>query len=223
MDFDKGSYYIDIVPGNYSGRQLRVEIELDESEILKGKIDSKSTGYHALPLKKRYFGNKQDYLKYYENKYNNLTFLNHSVIEEDKTNFEFLETFEVEYLVEDIIGNLYVNPFLFKFFTINPFKLQERTYPIDFGYKDAFLYNLKLTYCENYEVIEHPTDKTFSLPNNKGSIILTSKIQDNSVLLYFKLVFYESLYDPIYYDSIKDFFAKIVDIQKNSLIVLKKK
>jgi hypothetical protein len=223
MDFDKGSYYIDIQPEKTSVKIQRVELELDENEDLVGSIDSRSSGYHALPLKKRYYSNKQDYLKGYENKYPNITFLDHSVSDEDKTSFEFLETFEVENHVDHIAGNLYINPFLFKFFTENPFKLQERTYPIDFGYKDAFLYNLKINYGENYEVLESPNDLGYSLLNNKGSILLSTKIQDNSLLLFFKFNFNEALYDPIYYDSIKEFFAKIVDIQKNSLIVLKKK
>ena len=223
MDFEKGSYYVDIEAEKTSVINHRVELDLDENEMLKGKIDSRSSGYHALPLKKRYYSNKQDYLKDYENKYNNISFLDHSVSDEDKTSFDFLETFKVESHVENIAGNVYINPFLFKFFTENPFKLQERTYPIDFGYKDAFLYNLKINYGENYEVVESPSDLAYSLPNSKGSIILSSKIQGNSVLLFFKFNFNEAFYDPIYYDSLKDFFFKIVDIQKNSLIVLKKK
>ncbi|MGM5471055.1 DUF3857 domain-containing protein [Flavobacteriaceae bacterium LMO-SS05] len=223
MDFKKGSYYIDIEPEKSSIIHQRVELVLDENKILKGKIESKSTGYHALPLKKEYFSNKSRYLKVYENKYNNITFLDHSVTDEDKTSFEFLETFDVEYNPDHIVGNLYINPFLFKFFTENPFKLQERTYPIDFGYKDAFLYSLKINYNDNYEVIESPGDFAYPLPNNKGMIVLSSKVRDHSVLLYLKFNFNEALYGPEYYDSLKKFFSKIVDIQKNTLIILKKK
>ncbi|HEX9826843.1 MAG TPA: DUF3857 domain-containing protein [Flavobacteriaceae bacterium] len=223
MDFDKGSYYIDIQPEKTSTIIYKTELSLDENETLAGTIDSRSTGYHALPPKKSYFSNKQDYLKNFEKIYPNITFLDHRVATEDKTDFDFLETFDVEYHVDNIGGNLYINPFLFKFFTENPFKLQERTYPIDFGYKDAFLCNLKLNYGEDYEVVESPVDVNYPLPNNKGSIILSSKIQDNSVLLYFKFNFNDSLYGPEYYDYLKKYLGKIVDIQKNTLIVLKKK
>jgi hypothetical protein len=71
--------------------------------------------------------------------------------------------------------------------------------------------------------VESPVDVNYPLPNNKGSIILSSKIQDNSVLLYFKFNFNDSLYGPEYYDYLKKYLGKIVDIQKNTLIVLKKK
>ncbi len=39
---------------------------------------------------------------------------------------------------------IYVNPFSFKFFKDNPFKLKERTYPIDFGFKDIYTYSVLL-------------------------------------------------------------------------------
>jgi len=223
MDFKMGSYYIDIVPEKTSVVHYRVELNLDENKNLTGTIDSKTSGYHALPLKRSYFGNKQDYLKDYENKYTNITFLDHSVTTKDKTSFDFSENFDVEYQVENIADNLYVNPFLFKFFTENPFKLQERTYPIDFGYKDAYLYNVKINLGKNYEVLDRPTDVSLTLPNNKGMLILSSQIHDNAVLLFLKINFNDSFYGPEYYDYLKQFFAKIVDIQNNALIVLKKK
>ena len=223
MDFDKGSYYIDIVPKKTSIVHYKVELNLDQNNNLTGTIDSKTSGYHALSLKRKYFGNKQEYLNDFENKYNNFTFLDHKVSNEDKTSYEFLETFNIEYNFDDIAGNLYINPFLFKFFTENPFKLQERTYPIDFGFKDAFLYTLKLNLDDSFEIVEKPEDQTLTLPNNKGSLVLSSNIQDNSVLLYFKFNFNESLYGPEYYDYLKKFMAKIVDIQKNSLLYIKKK
>ena len=223
MDFKMGSYYIDIVPEKTSVVHYRVELNLDENQNLTGTIYSKTGGYHALPLKKSYFDNKQDYLKAYENEYTDITFLDHSVTTEDKTSFDFSETFDVEYHAENIGDNLYINPFLFKFFTENPFKLQERTYPIDIGYKDAFLYNIKINLGEDYEVLDKPKDVSLTLPNNKGTLVFASQIQDNSVLLYLKINFNDSFYGPEYYDYLKKFFAKIVDIQKNALIVVKKK
>lgn len=222
MDFKTGSYYIDIEPEKTSVVHHKVDLNLKDSETLTGTIDTRSTGYHALPLKESYYSNKQDYLKKYEDKYVNIKFLEHTVNSTDQTDFDFLETFQVEHEPDQISGNMYINPFLFKFFTENPFKLQDRTYPIDFGFKDAFLYNLKLNFSDKYEVIEFPNDLSVSLPNNKGSLILSSTIEDDSILLYFKFNFNDTLFGPEYYNSLKNFFSNIVDIQKNAFIVLKK-
>lgn len=64
---------------------------------------------------------------------------------------------------------------------------------------------------------------TLKLPNNKGNMIFTSQFDKNILLLYFKISFTDSLYNPEYYPSIKEFMGNAVDIQKNSLIVLQKK
>ena len=222
MDFDTGSYFIDIVPDKASVVHYRVELNLDENQKLSGTIASRTSGYNALPLKRSYFGNPQEYLKDLENKYHDITFLDHKVTTEDKTSFDFTESFDIEYNDVAVADILYINPFVFKFFTENPFKLQERTYPIDFGYERAFLYNMKITLDKGYEIIEIPKDISLTLPNNKGVLVLSSQIQNNSILLYFKINLNESLYGQEYYGYLKEFFTKIVDIQKNELIVLKK-
>lgn len=223
LDFKNGSSWIDIEADNTSSVQYRVNLDLTADQNLVGKIIKKTTGYPALSLKQKYFEDKNDYIKSRKNEFPDLSFIEYEVQTADKTDFEFLEEFTIEKDVEAVGKKLYLNPFLFKFFTENIFKLQERSYPIDFGYKDAYLYILKITLDESYEILEHPKDALIKLPNNTGSIILNNKVSGNTVELYFKLNFNEAIYNPEYYPSIKKFMSSLVDIQKNSLIVLQKK
>ena len=223
LDFKTNGSWIDLNPTNITTTHYRVDLKLEDDDILLGKINANTTGYHALPIKKKYYDNKIDYLKKYKEKYHSIIFLNHTVSSEDKTSYEFLEEFEIEYQAENIGGNLYINPFLFKLMDENPFKLQERTYPIDFGFKDTYLYTLKIDLNENYDVLETPEDLNIGLPNNKGLLIFTTKVVDNSILMYFKFNFKEAIYNPDYYESLKMFMGTIIDVQKNSLLVLKHK
>ena len=223
LDFKTYGSWVDLNPTKLSTIHHRIDLKLGNNEVLSGNINATTTGYHALPLKKAYYENETEYLKYYKEKYPPITFINHTVTSEDKTSYDFLEEFDIEYQTENIGGNLYINPFFFKSMDENPFKLQERTYPIDFGFKDAYLYTLKIDLNENYEVIELPEQANISLPNNKGLLTFTTKVVDNDILLYFKFNFREPIYGPEYYESLKIFMGNIVDIQKNSIIVLKHK
>lgn len=223
LDFKDASSWIDISDEKVSSRFYKAELSIDAEANISGIISSKSTGYHGLPLKRSYYSNSNQYLEYFKETYVNLDFLDHKVLSEGKTSYEFEEEFEIVYESDITANNIYLNPFLFKFFTENPFKLQERTYPIDFGYKDAYLYMLKLEIGDAYEILETPEDCVLKLPNNTGSLTFTTTVNENSVLLYFKFNFTQSYYEPQYYDSLKTFFGKIVDVQKNSLILLKKK
>jgi hypothetical protein len=223
LDLKNGSSWIDIKPNKISTIQYKVDLKLDENDVLSGKINTNATGYHAQPLKKEFYSNETTYLNNLKEKYHAIVFKDHHVTSKDKSSFEFLEEFNIEYTTEEIGGNLYINPFLFKLMEENPLKLNERTYPIDFGYKDAYVYTLKIDLNDKYELLETPKDTNISLPNNKGLLIFNTKIVNDSILMYFKFNFKESIYNPEYYESLKLFMGTIVDIQKNSLIVLKHK
>lgn len=223
LDFKKGSEWIDIKPNKASTIVYKVELSVRDDEMLEGSLHSTSSGYHALPLKKAYFRNKLEYINYFNEKNPNLEVLDHSTETNEKSNYSFIENFEVEYTPETVGNNIYINPFVYSFFKENPFKLQERTYPIDFGYKDAYLYNMTLEVDETYEVIEIPESKTFNLPNNSGQVNLISKVENNQVKIYLKISFAKAIYGPEYYNYLKEFMSNVVNIQNNSLIIIKKK
>lgn len=222
LDFKKGSRWITVEANKISTIINKVELSFTENDKLTGTINSTNSGYHGLPLKKAYFENSESYLTYFENKYPNLEFLNHNTTTAHQTEFEFNETFNINYQFETIGDNIYLNPFLFKYITENPFKLQERTYPIDFGHKEAYLYTIDIK-TEGYEVIEVPKPQNITLPNGKGTLIFTTKQSDKSIMLYLKFNFKEAIYGASYYEVLKSYMSNIIDIQKNSLIVLKKK
>src|SRR5690606_31825184 len=222
LDFKKGSEWVDIVPNELSRTLYNASISLNESNRFSGKINSKSTGYHALNLKKRYFPNKEAYLDDLENNYPSMAISAHEVTGDSKTNPDFVESYNIE-LVTDVIGdNIYLNPFFVKFFKENPFKLQERSYPIDFGFKDSYFYLLSFNFGDNYSILDLPEDFIIALPNNSGLATLSSKVLGNTINLSFKVDFKEALYPPEFYPYLKEFMNKIVDAQKNATIVLKK-
>ena len=111
----------------------------------------------------------------------------------------------------------------FDFLKLIPFKLQERTYPIDFGYKDSYLYSFNLNLGEEYDVVDYPKELLFRLPNNKGQVILKTLKENNTIRIFFKFDFKDEIYNSAYYASLKKYMSTIIDIQNNSLIVLKKK
>tara|TARA_R110002049_G_scaffold38978_1_gene120325 strand:+ start:12846 stop:13235 length:390 start_codon:yes stop_codon:yes gene_type:complete len=129
----------------------------------------------------------------------------------------------MELPIETTGDNIYLTPFYIKFFKENPFKLQERTYPIDFGYQDTYNYMFKIDFGNTYTVLEKPDDVVLVLPNKKGQIRFSSQILDNAVTINFRIDFKDTIYGPEYYPFLKEFMSKIIDIQNNSLILLKKK
>ncbi|MBC2845462.1 DUF3857 domain-containing protein [Winogradskyella flava] len=222
MDFENESSWEDIKPQGYSLRSHRVNLNFEDDAFF-GKVESKFTGYHSHGPKQGYLENP---IAYKEGKINsNADFLieNHEVLDFDKTKSDFKEILELS-IEPEIIGNkIYLNPFIFKFFTENPFKLEERSYPIDFGYKDIYSYSMKLHLGENLKVAEIPSNISQKLPNNSGTFIFNVESNGNNELtLYFKVKFDLAIYAPEYYDYLKKFMSQVVENQNNTTIVLEK-
>jgi hypothetical protein len=223
MDFENGSEWIEIEPSGSSIVYYNAELQIDKNETITGSINSNRTGYHGFNHKKSYYQNKDAYLEKLENNYPYIEISDFDVTSEGITSPEFKESYKIEYNYDKAKDNIYLNPFFVKFFNENPFKLQERTYPIDFGYKDSYIYTFKLNFNENYTIIEKPTDAVINLPNKTGQIHFSATTLGNSINVIFRINFNEAIYPPEYYPYLKEFMKNIVDIQTNSLILLKKK
>ncbi|MGB3607182.1 MAG: DUF3857 domain-containing protein [Psychroserpens sp.] len=221
LDFKDEGYWKDIKSNDINILKYGAQLSIKGSQ-LTGKIKTYKTGYQALKSKKRYFGKPGNYLDTYINTYPSLQFIEHTAETKLKIDSTFSEIFKIEQTLETIGDKLYFNPFLFVFFDKNPFQLQQRSYPIDFGHKAVFFYSAELT-IDDYQVLEIPTSVKISLPNNTGNLIFSSTVKENVVTLYFKFSLDEPVYDASYYDVLKQYFAQIVDIQKNSLVLLQLK
>lgn len=223
LDFKKGGSWVNINPEKTSNIQHKVIYSLNE-EKLKIKIQSRYTGYHSFPKKQLYFSNANQYLEQFENKYVTLDLIDHKVDTKNINDSNFTESYSLESNELNIVSdNYYIDPFIFKFFSTNPFKLQERTYPIDFGYKDVYSYAFEMNFNENFEIIDIPKNIYLKLPENKGSFQINTMSSKNKVTMFLKISFNEAIYPHYFYEALKQLMDSIVDNQKKSLIVLKKK
>ncbi|WP_248723340.1 DUF3857 domain-containing protein [Seonamhaeicola sp. ML3] len=222
LDFEKESQWFDIVPKK-SDVYYSANLKIDNNQNIVGTIKSKITGKHAYDYRKSYFKNKTAYVEKLENDFNDLEISDFKTTESSKTSPVFKEEYNIKYTPEDTGENLYLDPFFIKFFTENPFKLQERTYPIDFGYKDAFNYTLMLDLGDDYELVDQPKPVILNLPNKSGKLFFSPTLIGNNLNLSLRIEFKNAIYPPAYYPYLKAFMNKIVDIQTNTLLLLKKK
>jgi hypothetical protein len=225
LDLKQGSEWIDLIPKTQTASMYSTTLTLNDNGSLSGFVKSNKTGYHALNSKKAYFPNSDAYINNLQDKYPNLEIDNYEVLSEGQTSKDFKEIYDITHEFDNADADmLYMNPFITKFFTTNPFKLQERSYPIDFGYPDTYFYTLKLNFDpEKFEINETPENVNMTLPNNKGVIVFSSDVKENYVQLMLKIRFTDALYPSGYYPYLKEFMNKVVDIQNNSLILLKRK
>ncbi len=225
IDLENGSSWINIDPQDFSTITYRDSLKIKADGTATGYSEQILTGYHAL--------NFRDHMEDYSEKeiFEKVSKpIAHTVA--TRTHYENMDDNEKELHIRYDLENksqkindlIYFNPFSFKFFKSNPFNLEERNYPIDFGYKDAYTYSAILQLPEGYAVAELPEQKALRMPGNSGSLVFSaSQITEDTVTIQCRLTFPRAVYTSEFYEGIKKFFSEIMAVQNQSVIVLKEK
>lgn len=119
-------------------------------------------------------------------------------------------------------GIMYLKPTFNGEFDENPFKLADRTYPIDFESPIKDQYILNLTFPEGYMIEEMPKSLSLSLPDNAGKLQYMSSLKGNTLQLVLKLNINTLHFDAEMYPALREFFSQVA-LKQTEQIVLKKK
>lgn len=188
----------------------------------RGKVSDIRKGSSAYNIKNYYYNHKskEDYIESLAKRLNcEIDSFNASGFDESATpaKIEFTQTTDAS-LGDDF---LYINPMADKLFTENPFKEENRVFPVQFDYLLNYLQVVDINIPSGYVVDEMPQPAKMVL--NDGDITLTYRIgqTENLIKLFYQYQLKKLTFLPDEYEHLKNFFAKV--IAKNSeQVVLKK-
>ncbi|NOR28416.1 MAG: DUF3857 domain-containing protein [Lutibacter sp.] len=224
MDFENESYWFNIVPIKNSKTQFYASLKLNKNGIINGKLRKVSLGYNALLRREEIVGkSKEDIANEFESSFNNLEVIDYTI--ENKTDIykPVIETFEVE--IEDInnFDKLYLSPFFTTQHKENPFKQENRLYPVNFGFPFKNAINFSLELPENYKIETYPESKAFVLIQNGGTFNIITKNHENSrFTLNSTVEINKPIYSNLEYHSLKNLFKHIIKSQKTPIAIQKK-
>ncbi|NAS11060.1 DUF3857 domain-containing protein [Poritiphilus flavus] len=225
MDFKNDSYWADIPVAEKSRYIVRAQVKLDPADDkVSGIFDVVTFGYDAINRRKNISEQDEDaFLGEMEDEVGNgFEITSYKLIPERTDEKMVSERFEYE--ITGLAGEekIYLDPFLIKFFDSDPFITEERHFPIDFGYARNYNYSLNIILPDGYEAAELPEPKVVKLPNNLGLLKFDTGVKGNNLNIYYNLVIKSPHFTSDYYQALKEIFSYALDIQNNSLIVLKK-
>ncbi|MCL6217716.1 DUF3857 domain-containing protein [Zunongwangia pacifica] len=226
LDFDNESSWVDIIPEDFSKIAYRDSLVVNEDGTSILKSIQSFGGYHASTARKKIKESSEDekILKNLNNIRDSYELIHLEYENEKNTEKEPLVKYEIKNISQKINDRIYLNPFTFVFWKENPFKLEERKYPIDFGYKDVYSASILVETPENYEIVEIPEQQIFGLPNAAAKLqFITQKADEHHLYVRLRVIFSEPMYASGYYPYLKEFMDILVKIQNQSVIVLKEK
>lgn len=225
MDFENESDWDNIMMGSLSTQTIFLQYELNSEGKLTLKISDKTNGFFGVSKRKEISKHSEtDYLKEFENELsndNNAIVTNYKKYNETDPEKMLFENFEVEF--EDNLDGkqLFLKPLNEWVISKNPFKLEERSYPVDFGYPYSIVVKALIKADESYEFSHIPENVSYDY---KNLMKLEMKVlnQGSNLTLDLSFYVYKSIFDPEEYQEVKKMFGELASIA-NTDIILKKK
>lgn len=223
MDFKNGSYWHPLTPHKKNMYYINAQLKASEEGLFTGKINEIQTGYVAINERKHI--KNSNYRDYINQKEKNASIKISNLTIENKTNLE--KPLKIDYdiaLETELIGDkVYINPYFFNtYFSENPFKSDERNFPINFGYPITTTYLMSIDLEDKYTVEQLPENKTLNLFDNIGQCTVIYTENNGKINIRFSFQLTESNFIADAYPGIKQFFTAMIDFQKQDPILLKK-
>jgi hypothetical protein len=109
------------------------------------------------------------------------------------------------------------------FYTLheNPFKLEIREYPIDYGYSFLNKYVVNIQIPDGYELENLPTSEIFSMQDDIGSFKFMTSSSGNTINLIVTHQMNSPIVSSEYYDMLKEFYQKMIYKQNEKIVLVK--
>lgn len=212
-----------INPKEKYAKRIYYDLSLDDNFVLNGKLSYLNKDYSAYDFRRSYasYLSDQDYVENLMDNVDGLSISDYTI--ENVNNLDKAVTQKYDVEIEDAINviddQVYLNMFLFEKMGENPFKSEERSYPVDFAYTRATSGVVRITIPENYTIAELPKPVSITLPENSAKFTMIYQMAGNVLTLNYKLLINRSVFPENAYPLIKEFYAQIISNESKAVIL----
>jgi hypothetical protein len=215
---------IEIIANKKSNQTAQVQLKIDSSGTISGNIIQSFENNIAIDIRNKLKNGKfEDYIEEVKKNYSDIEIENIEINNLDSIYSNLTIKYDVNILGETTLGGdlLYINPMLGLGTNENPFKLDDRNYPVDFAYPFSEKYLFSITIPDNYTVDEIPETAIVKLPDSKGNFKYSVNKIGNTLYIVSILNINQAVFSNIEYFELKELYSAIVSKQAE-MIVLKK-
>jgi hypothetical protein len=226
FSLDKPSYWMDMNLQQKEKNTYTLDFTLQDDGKLKGTMVHYAIGYEAYKKRKaiKKFNTIDEYVEDLNGKLPKIKILKSEITNLDSLDQPLGEKYEMEInLFDKVNGNqLAFNPFFLDKIDTNPFKLAERTYPVDWGMQSEDRFILTMHLPAQYTIESPPQQMSISLPNDGGKFLTTYEADKNAFTFSNVIQFKKSIYSPEEYPYLKELYNKIIQSEKAEIVFKKK-
>ncbi len=221
----EGIKWINLKPTGKYNLTRAFDLSLNEEMEWEGSMKVRCKDYAAYNMRETYVAedNEAAYIASIESDNEGLSIEDSKIEGMNDITKGVKESYKVNFSNQVMDGGdlLYFNPMLTFASDENPFKLKERTYPVDYPYPQSKVYSIQYTIPEGYVVDEMPEAKQIALPDKGGQFSYSVKIQGDKIMVLSQFKIHKNLFLPEEYQALKEFYNIIIN-KHSEQVVLKK-
>ncbi|SHJ46745.1 transglutaminase domain-containing protein [Pseudozobellia thermophila] len=190
---------------------LKVVVGADGT--IEGSYQSRLTHHSAYQFRERYKEKEEDeFLNDLERKLSNIEISGYEVKNAAGYEGNVTEsfTYEMENGADIINDKIYFYPLAFLRKEENPFKLEKREYPIDYGFPFQDRYMVEITLPEGYVVESLPKNIVMNLPDNLGKYKYVIRHMGNKIQLSTIFDINSEIISAVNYLDLKEYYNQVI-------------
>jgi hypothetical protein len=201
-------------------------LKLMDDNSIQGKLFVKNVDYAAINFRKKYhtFNSVEEYLDDFKKDKQGLLISESNIKNIDSIYLPVIEDYSVTIgsQVNGMANEIYFSPMFYHQLLENPFRMDERKYPVDFGYNIEKSITTHIEIPDNFEISELPASVNIKLENNAASLNYIVSHSANAISVKSVFSINKSLFLPEEYGELKEFYNQVIK-KHSEPIILKRK
>ncbi|MBV6644023.1 MAG: DUF3857 domain-containing protein [Cyclobacteriaceae bacterium] len=222
---DQGKW-IDLNPAKTSEKKQLIQIKLDENGAHTATVSQSNTQYEYLKWTSRFdaAGSEEDFARYIEESYGDLTVEEYHVKKNDAAALKCSEVMQVnlEEYVDDLGNELILNPYIMSNMLKNPFKTEDRKYPVDLNYltKNSSIISVELP--ESFSIDKLPQSISMKTPDGGAVFVFRCNQMANKIQIQYQVNLKKTIFSEGEYPALRQFYSVVVDKLSESIQITKR-
>ncbi len=217
----KHIFKIDVVK---SANRYSLGIDINGDGSIGGKYMAALTNHSAYKFRKRMKDKDIDgRIKEREEECSGIEIEDYKLKNIDSAGGVLSESFS--YLTDDavdVVGDkMYIKPMVFLCIEENPFKLETREFPVDFGFPFINKYRINISIPEGFKVESIPEQAAVALPENMGVFKYMIQNNEDKILLSVTFELNKPVISALNYPFLKEYYNQIIKKQSEQIVLFK--
>lgn len=218
------SRQVKLIPSRPTKENNILQIKINDLGEINGMLRKSLAGHSAMFYRKKNNIRKEDdFISSLEEKYS-IEIEEFKILNKENISKPITQTlkFTSEDFIEEINSKLYFSPLFFLGIKENPFKSEERNFPVDYGMPWQDKFSISITIPEGYSVESYPKNLAVGLPDDLGVFKYQINVQGNKIKLSSIIQINSNIISPQYYSTLKGFYKQLVEKQAEKIVLINK-